>query len=582
MWITPDASPHHVDAYVMGQPDFVERGRGRALEFSGHDDWIELYRHPHLKYHPASSLSIEFWVRPERLDMPNTFLTKSRYQYGLVQPHPDSLEFYVHTGQRVSAATGVPEDWYENWHHVAGVYDGRQLSLYIDYQRTARVPCSGAIRHAAYPLCLGRDAERHDQGEFSGRLSAMRLDDVRLYDTAVDISDLRDKNADKLAEAALLSLDFESDHKTGSFYSTGLGGRTYGIVWPDRQPQPELMQIKHSAQPVRVEMLDPEKQLVRVSNRHHFKNLNELDCRWELLRAGESIDSGQIQFDLPPRQSTDIRAPFSLPTPLEGAEYILTLSFCLRKSTDWAQAGHEVAWEQLIIRSVSTMDVNSSAPPLNITEQDDKIILSGERFEYEMNRKLGQFVRMIYKKFDLLQSAPRYRVWRAPLANSMDPWGSQVYGDDHITPGRGRSIENQLRTLGLDRMRNRVDTVKIAVLDSAIRIEVQAYSLGSGTSGFERRETWTVRGDGRILLRLTIVPRGAMPEHLPKSGLELRLPQSMNRICWYGRGPFETFPDRKTGAKIGVYESTAEQEIVPYLIPQDYGNLCAMYAGCGL
>jgi len=50
------------------------------------------------------------------------------------------------------------------------------------------------------------------------------------------------------------------------------------------------------------------------------------------------------------------------------------------------------------------------------------------------------------------------------------------------------------------------------------------------------------------------------------------LDSSLNRLEWYGRGPFETYPDRKTGAKISVYTGTVADQYVPYLIPQENGN----------
>jgi beta-galactosidase len=52
----------------------------------------------------------------------------------------------------------------------------------------------------------------------------------------------------------------------------------------------------------------------------------------------------------------------------------------------------------------------------------------------------------------------------------------------------------------------------------------------------------------------------------------MTMPEGFNRFRWYGRGPFETYPDRKTGAKLGVYSGTVNDQYSPYLIPQDYGN----------
>ena len=63
-----------------------------------------------------------------------------------------------------------------------------------------------------------------------------------------------------------------------------------------------------------------------------------------------------------------------------------------------------------------------------------------------------------------------------------------------------------------------------------------------------------------------------MPDMLQKIGLQFQFPKAFSNVEWYGRGPFETYPDRKTGAKVGLYQSNADDMYVPYIIPQEYGN----------
>ena len=91
-------------------------------------------------------------------------------------------------------------------------------------------------------------------------------------------------------------------------------------------------------------------------------------------------------------------------------------------------------------------------------------------------------------------------------------------------------------------------------------------------SAFEQKQTWTFFADGSIQLEQEVIPHGPMPDMLQKVGLQFQLPKSFNRVQYYGRGPFENYPDRKTGAKVGLYHSTADSMYVPYIIPQEYGN----------
>ena len=63
-----------------------------------------------------------------------------------------------------------------------------------------------------------------------------------------------------------------------------------------------------------------------------------------------------------------------------------------------------------------------------------------------------------------------------------------------------------------------------------------------------------------------------MPDMLQKIGLQFQLPKQFSNVEWYGRGPFENYPDRKTGAKINVWSGSVKEQYVPYLIPQENGN----------
>ena len=44
------------------------------------------------------------------------------------------------------------------------------------------------------------------------------------------------------------------------------------------------------------------------------------------------------------------------------------------------------------------------------------------------------------------------------------------------------------------------------------------------------------------------------------------------RIQWYGRGPWESYWDRKTSAMVGLYEGTIASQYYPYVRPQENGN----------
>ena len=83
--------------------------------------------------------------------------------------------------------------------------------------------------------------------------------------------------------------------------------------------------------------------------------------------------------------------------------------------------------------------------------------MTGTNFSYTLDKRTGQLSDMRYGGKNYLEKGPAFMVWRAPLANDMDPWGAYTYFSSQVTPGYGRSIDNQLRTLGLRDMQVQVD-----------------------------------------------------------------------------------------------------------------------------
>ncbi|MBD0776935.1 DUF4981 domain-containing protein [Maribacter sp. ANRC-HE7] len=583
-WTLPDKSPKKNDGQIMGRPTFVEGKHGRGLQFTGHDDWVEFYRDPSLDI-TGNALSIGFWIKPSKIPQPNIFLGKGKEQYGIQMQDPETLEFYINSkstdnyliNDRISAKVKVGPDFYGNWHHIAGIYDGQRLKLYVDDTVVATTEFTGNISTTAFPLCLGREAEKQDQGELSGRMSSMVLDDVRVFDHAVTLADLKSKVDD-----AVLALDFDTDRKGDDFYAVGLGGRTYGVIWPDRTIQPEIHQIKKSGQPIGFEMVDSKESLVKITNYHHFKNLNQLNGYWSLQEDGREIENGSLPLDLPAQQSVEINIPYQ--TKSSQGERILTIGFSLKEKVDWASDNYEVAWEQFILEKTSAplteIPVGNN---LQIEETASELTIFNKDFTYIYNKETGKWKSMLYQGTEYLEGGPEFKIWRAPLANDVDPWGAYKYNSNQMTTGYGRSIDNQLRTLGLRDMHNLVDMVRVSKNAHEVKIKTKVWSSSSldprimmlvsnDLSAFERDETWTIYPDGTLELNQEITPHGTMPEILPKEGLQFQLPKEFNQVSWYGRGPFETYPDRKTGAKFGIYNSNVDDMYEPYILPQDYGN----------
>ncbi|MCB9137836.1 MAG: DUF4981 domain-containing protein [Caldilineaceae bacterium] len=92
------------------------------------------------------------------------------------------------------------------------------------------------------------------------------------------------------------------------------------------------------------------------------------------------------------------------------------------------------------------------------------------------------------------------------------------------------------------------------------------------TARFDAETTYRILGDGTITMDIRIVPSGAQPEMLPRLGVSLALPPTQAMLSWYGRGPHESYADRKLSAAVGRYQGPVSAQLYPYIMPQESGN----------
>jgi len=568
-----DASPNNVQVNVMGRTKLVNGIEGKGIDLNGHDQWVEVYRDDALEI-SGNLLTLTLRVYPRALSYSaGTLITKGNYQFGIHQLGNDSLEFYVTTRRKQKVAIALPDDWEYNWHHVTATYDGKTISVTIDGKEGEKKPASGNILNTPFPVNIGRNVELHGQ-ETSVYICDAIIDQVGIFSKNIPVNSLSNPSAEIKNQAALW-LDFEEITDKGEFYSYGIGARTYGSIWPDRRPQPEMWQIKKSGQPVSVKLVSAEKGEVEITNRYLFTNLDELQTEWMLQADGEIIEKGNLNVDLKPQDKTTLIIPFHKPVIREGTEYRLLISFCLKNNTSWAEKGFEVAWEQMDLPWFKPLQSSEvfSGEVIIVKEEEDKLVLLGKDFVYTFNRNDGLLTSMLVLGKEMLRQGAELNVWRAPLANETDNWTFRASNIKHRTEGLGRMAATEWYSAGLDVLTfNPVDFRWEITPNNKVIINVKNISvLGTRRGAFINNFEYCIDGEGVITLNHSVIPNGQMPSWLPRIGLEWILDKSLCYVEWYGRGPEENYPDRKSGYKIGVYKSTVEEMYEPYLIPQDYG-----------
>lgn len=571
-----DASENKVQVNVMGRAKLVPGFDGKGIDLNGHDQWVEVYRDEALEIN-GNSLTLSLKVFPRSLSSSaGTYITKGSWQFGIIQVRSDSLEFYITTDRKYKVQLALPADWENNWHQITGLYNSREMSLTIDGIKSAAISVTGNIRNTPFPVNIGRNAEIHGQ-ETDVYICDAIIDQAGIFTDEVPINMLESPSVD-LKKRAALWLDFESISSGGEFFSYGIGARTYGSIWPDRRPQPEMWQIKKSAQPVVAKLVSPEDRNVEVVNRYLFTNLKYLQTLWMIKADNEVIEKGEMVIDLGPQKKSVVTVPYKKPIIKEGKEYRLYLSFRQKEKSLWAEPGFEIAWEELDLPWFETLSKSAEPSSLFTAVKDEinRIIITGTDFSYTFDKITGNLVSLVYQGKEMIRQGPELNVWRAPLANETDDWAFWSSNNKHRTDGYGRFAATEWYSAGIDNMKSVLEKFSFERdNDNSVSVDVRIITgLSTGKGVFRNRFRYIIRGDGEMTISHTILPDGDMPAWLPRAGVEWILDKTLENVQWYGRGPQENYPDRKSGYKTDIYKSTVSEMYEPYLIPQDYGLRC--------
>lgn len=573
-----DSSPYNTPAHLMGNTRLVKERNNTVLDLNGHDEWVEVYRQNNLEI-TGEQLTLSCKVFPRQLISSwGSFITKGNNQYGLEQRGKDSLEFYIYTDKKQILKTALPNNWEYNWHQLTAVYDGKDMSIYIDGEKTASREASGSIQNFPFPVNIGRNAEKHGQ-ETSVYICDALIDDVAIFNKAILPGSLSPQSAN-------MWLDFENETDEGSFYSYGIGARTYGSIWPDRTVQPEMWQMKKTVQPISFRMVDEESQTVEIWNRNHFLDASEYDITWTLSADDKVVQEGKIDLQTKPLSKETIQIAYTKPEIEAGKEYRIFISSRLKKDCLWAKKGHEVAWDQLELSWFKPLPEMPAIKGIIQTEEtDNKLVVSGSGFAYIFDKEAGQLTGINYQGNQILKTPLVLNLWRAPLANEVDAWNSGTAQSGNWKQGFGNTIATEMYSAGIHNLTHQPIAFSFKKTDKKVHIYItnveltsngekekkDLYIEGVQCNGIRNEYEFIIAGDGRMQVKHSLYPDGKMPLWFPRIGLSMVFNNDFDQISWYGRGPQENYPDRKTGYAVGIYKAAADQMYEPYLLPQDYG-----------
>ncbi len=349
-----------------------------------------------------------------------------------------------------------------------------------------------------------------------------------------------------------------------------------GLVFADRTETGKLAECRRVFQPVAFEMPDP--RTIRIRNKHSFADTSRYEFAWKWHRDGETKESGAFAFPpIRPGEAISVPVPrFRVGSADGTGEWMLTVEARLKNATAWAGAGFPVAFGQFVLeprnydRAVA-MPSNGKTPVLGMTTKEIAFLTGKQKIVF--SRKTGFINTWEYKGRQLLGAGPEPCFWRAPTSND----GDYPVAKRPAKLKRNAKYTTQWVACGLDELKHELVSIdhKLRTGQAVVTVKHRLASP-DGKTVFDATIVHTFNTTGGLLIETEITPSGRQPVSLPRAGLQFRLPRAFDRVEWYGRGPGESYPDRKSGMPVGRYSGTIDEQFVNYPVPQENGNKCGV------
>lgn len=327
-----------------------------------------------------------------------------------------------------------------------------------------------------------------------------------------------------------------------------------GLIQPDRTPNPHVYEVQKVYSPIQFEAFDPRSSTVTVRNRHDFRDLSGFAFEWALQENGVTVASGSLAaLSTQARQTQKVKLPLAGIARKAGAEYFITVRAKAKAgAVPLTPEGYVVGWEQFTLAPHALASSPPAKGAVQLTESADAVTLSAAGTTLALDRKTG-----------LLTS---YGKTGAPLLSGGRPNFFRAETDNDTLTG---TVRQQAPWKLMTHERQVRSVLSRRLPGGAVEVTVD-HHLGAGAARFST--TYTMGADGSVDVAGVFTPlKSDLPPPV-RVGLWFDIPQTLATVGWYGRGPHESYVDRKTGAAVGLWRGAIAEQNHDYMRPQDTGN----------
>lgn len=317
--------------------------------------------------------------------------------------------------------------------------------------------------------------------------------------------------------------------------------------------------MKKVFQNFNVENIDINEGLVSISNANYFTDTKGIILCWTLLENGLPIDHDTITaLNIAPQSKQLIELDLPRQSLKAGNEYHVNFSFYNTEQRNYSDGSIEIASEQLALDILPEPFIEKevqTTSPLRV-ERKNGLTVIGKSFHIQFDRLTGAISQFSYKGNNLLESPLLPCFWRVPTDND---------------EGRNNSYASSWRKVGLDDYKIKTKQLDFVILPTG---DVQVYVnnlLEFKEGNILQKANYTISHEGEVLID-AIFYINIDVLSLPRVGMKCALPVEWKNLTWFGRGPHESYDDRKESAYVGIYNGIVSEQSFPHIMPQENGN----------
>lgn len=334
-----------------------------------------------------------------------------------------------------------------------------------------------------------------------------------------------------------------------------------GLISPDRVPNPHMYEVGYFYQNIWTTPADLSKGELNIYNENFFTDLSSYRMEWQLLKDGKIVRSGILDnLKVEPQQIAKVK--LDLGETDNTGEWLLNVSYVQKITEHLLPAGHVVARNQIVVRpyeapemqlaNVAQSNIKVSQPVVN-DENSNCLEISGESFNIQFNKSNGFMDYYEVNGTAMIKEGAQLtpNFWRAPTDND---YGAGLQKKNAVW----RNPEMKLLSLNHD------------VVDGMVVVSAE-YEMKSVSSKLNIEYTVNNVGAVKVTQKM-ISDKSAKVADMFRFGMQLVMPESFEKIIYYGRGPIENYSDRNHSADLGIYNQTVTEQFYPYIRPQENGT----------